>query len=178
MRGWLVVACLLASQSAAALTLFQPNVDAVKAGLADPYSAQFEGVEKVGNGAICGTVNSKNDHGAYSGRKEFAIVGGEPYIEGSGDDQIIVYCITGRDCKDAQCVDDKAQQLAKDKRSKAMAAVIGDKRLQASATCQAHLPASADKMMSCNSDAVVCRNKSNLADEADCLDDVIKRHKT
>ena len=45
--------------------------------LKDPSSAQFEGEFLTEAGALCGTVNSKNDYGAYVGARKFLIVPGE-----------------------------------------------------------------------------------------------------
>lgn len=45
--------------------------------LKDPYTAQFENEIVADDGELCGTVNSKNEFGAYVGARKFLVVPGE-----------------------------------------------------------------------------------------------------
>lgn len=54
----------------------------VKEQLIDPYSAQFENMVTK-NGVVCGTVNSKNLMGAYTGPRGFIVDDNKVTIETS-----------------------------------------------------------------------------------------------
>lgn len=177
MRKWALLLALACSP-AAAFGLFGPNVDAVKDKLADPYSAKFENVTKVANGATCGTVNSKNDHGAYSGRKEFAIVDGRPFLEGSGDEQIIVYCIEGKDCKDDLCIKDVSARREAQQKNANYAEVIGEMRTAVAGVCAKHIMNYNEaKSAACGDEYYQCRQSSSLEQEFNCLNALVGKYK-
>lgn len=174
MRKWALLLALACSP-AAAFGLFAPNVDAVKDRLNDPYSAKFESVRKVTNGAICGQFNAKNEYGAYAGRKEFAIVNGVAYIEGnaSEEDAIILHCIRGDDCKDAACLDEVRAQVDRETKSAVLAPKIGQLRGVTAATCRKYTQSDPGKMLECSNAAVECRKEKLALDEASCLSSVM-----
>lgn len=170
MRKWallLVLACV----PVAAQGLFGPSVDAVKGRLDDPYSVKFEGVRKVANGAVCGQYNAKNQYGAYAGRKEFAIVDGVAYLEGSDSEEavIVLHCIRGYECKDAACMEDVKAQISKEAANAEASRNVGALRLSASQSCTALTATNPGRMLECSNLVRECRKKKYAVDEADCL---------
>ena len=78
--------------------LFEPNVEPVKEYLKDPYSAKFEDVKDYGAGVICGNVNSKNEFGAYTGKRAFAIQGGTVYFPEKNPAEYKLACVQFVSC--------------------------------------------------------------------------------
>lgn len=187
MRNLVFLMALLLSQPALAFSLFQPNVDAVKKLLNDPYSAKFEDVTTVPNEATCGTVNYKNQYGAYGGPKEFAIVDGSGYVEGTpeADEMIIVYCIHGKDCKDDDCmtkvIDERKAELQKeiDERRKAeYAGVIDQMRAAAAQVCANHmLNDNHVKLAACSKEYEPCRKTRDVEQEFQCMSEIVRKYK-
>jgi hypothetical protein len=68
-------------------------------GLKDPDSAKFGEFWRLGDVA-CGTVNSKNSMGGYTGKKIFAVKDGHAQLQGEGDSfradffQALIPCIS------------------------------------------------------------------------------------
>lgn len=87
--------------------LFEPNVEPIKERLKDPYSAKFHDVNDIGEGVVCGQVNSKNSMGAYVGKEPFAIRGKTAYLAKESPDEYKFLCVTF-----AQCVANKQKPSA------------------------------------------------------------------
>ncbi len=100
--------------------LFQPNVDAVKERLKDPYSAKFHKVVDHKLGVVCGEVNSKNSMGAYTGNKLFLIYENTAYFLEDDPDLLIALCINYPTCQKQgnqpqQCMDEHIVSIAEKK---------------------------------------------------------------
>lgn len=87
--------------------LFEPDIGPVKEHLKDPYSAKFDDVKDYGAGVICGNVNSKNEFGAYTGKRAFAIQNGIVFFPEKSPAEYQLACI-----KFVECVNFKRQPSA------------------------------------------------------------------
>lgn len=75
----ILILLALAATPAVAQTLEQRAAQAVKARVADPYSAKVTEIRVKSKDTVCGKINAKNLFGAYVGSQPFL------YIENSGN---------------------------------------------------------------------------------------------
>lgn len=158
---------------AAGFSLFGPNLEPVKAMLADPYSAKFEKVQTVRPGVVCGTVNSKNQYAAYTGPKLFAIVDGKGYLADKSPDEVGLQCVYARDCKDAECVQEVASTRAQKERDLLMEPKARELRGVVQSLCTAKVAEDPSAAVSCSNALVICRASTGAEAEVDCLKKVL-----
>lgn len=160
---------------AGAFSLFGPNLEPIKAMLADPYSAKFEKVQTVRPGVVCGTVNSKNQYAAYTGPKLFAIVDGKGYLADKSPDEVGLQCVYARDCKDAECVQEVASARAQKERDLQMEPKARGLRGKVQATCTAKVSEDPNAAISCSNALVACRAIKRAEAEAVCLEEILSQ---
>lgn len=161
-----------------AFSLFGPNVDPVKKRLDDPYSAKFEDVKTLANGAVCGDFNAKNQYGAYSGAKKFAIVGGTAYLEGNAAEEntIIAFCVEGKDCKDHACADAiRAERQEKEDLLKLQRAVTA-LRDHTRGLCVGYIHTDEAKFKECDAAYRQCE-KLDLLSEGKCYESMVPKYR-
>lgn len=122
------IAAAIALAGCADYKLEKDGVEAVRAAMLDPESAQFRNVRVVANRGggklVCGEVNSKNRLGGYVGFQPFLVDGGD--VMTPGTDQYTSFyfgCLIGAMCsappKPVSALDEcKAEAIARARTSR------------------------------------------------------------
>lgn len=179
MKRVLFALLAMVTAPAFAFSLFSPNVDAVKDLLNDPYSAKFEDVKTVPNGAVCGFVNAKNKFGAYTGKKLFAIYEGRAVIDDADGSDAALYCIRAKDCATRECVTEMKDVLDKDRQNREAEKELQSLRLPAESVCKARLSGphqDYEAAVMCGAEYNKCRGELESRDELDCLVRMVNKY--
>lgn len=160
---------------AAGFSLFGPNIDAVKDLLADPYSAKFENVETLPSGIVCGTVNSKNLYGAYSGKQMFAIAEGRAYLEEKSGMETGLLCVETRSCEDMKCVHKFVDEKLAQEEERALAPRIKIAGERLAHLCFSGLPDKSEEKRDCLLSLYECRKGQITSKHLQCLSDEYER---